>query len=63
MDRRVVEHGLSSAVLTRDVERGVRLAKRIQAGMTHVKDWLMDDEPNKAFGGEKAAGLGRFDGR
>ncbi len=46
------EYGLSSAVFTRDAERGVRLAKRIQAGMTHVNDWPVDDEPNTAFGGE-----------
>jgi aldehyde dehydrogenase (NAD+) len=56
------EYGLSSAVFTRDVERGVQVAKRIQAGMTHVNDWPIDDEPNTAFGGEKASGLGRFGG-
>jgi aldehyde dehydrogenase (NAD+) len=57
------EYGLSSAVFTRDVERGVRVAKRIEAGMTHVNDWPVDDEPNTAFGGEKASGLGRFGGQ
>jgi acyl-CoA reductase-like NAD-dependent aldehyde dehydrogenase len=49
-------------MLTRDGERGVRVAKRIRAGMTHVNDWPVDDEPNTAFGGEKASGLGRFGG-
>ncbi|WP_437306442.1 aldehyde dehydrogenase family protein [Sorangium sp. So ce388] len=56
------EYGLSSSVFTRDVERGVRVAKRIVAGMTHVNDWPVDDEANTAFGGEKASGLGRFGG-
>lgn len=56
------EYGLSSAVFTRDGERGVCVAKRIRAGMTHVNDWPVDDEPNTAFGGEKASGLGRFGG-
>jgi aldehyde dehydrogenase (NAD+) len=57
------EYGLSSAIFTRDVERGVRLALRIEAGMTHVNDVPVNDEPNTAFGGEKASGVGRFGGR
>lgn len=56
------EYGLSSAVFTRDFERGVRVARRIQAGMTHVNDWPVNDEANTAFGGEKASGVGRFGG-
>ena len=56
------EYGLSSAVFTRDVERGVRISQRIDAGMTHVNDAPVNDEPNTAFGGEKASGLGRFGG-
>ncbi len=56
------EYGLSSAVFTRDVDRGLRVAHRIQAGMTHVNDWPANDEPNAPFGGEKASGLGRFGG-
>ncbi len=56
------EYGLSSAVFTRDVDRGVRLARRLQVGMTHVNDMATNDEPNTAFGGEKASGLGRFGG-
>jgi aldehyde dehydrogenase (NAD+) len=31
--------------------------------MTHINDWPVNDEPNAAFGGEKASGLGRFGGR
>jgi aldehyde dehydrogenase (NAD+) len=56
------EYGLSSAVFTRDAERGVRVAKRIDAGMTHVNDWPLNEEANTAFGGEKASGIGRFGG-
>lgn len=56
------EHGLSSAVHTRDVERGVRFALGIDAGMTHVNDQPVNDQVNSAFGGEKASGLGRFNG-
>ncbi|MUL41290.1 aldehyde dehydrogenase family protein [Streptomonospora sp. PA3] len=56
------EYGLSSAVYTADAERGVRFAQRVQAGMTHVNDTTVNDEPNTAFGGEKASGIGRFGG-
>jgi aldehyde dehydrogenase (NAD+) len=56
------EYGLSSAVITRDVERGVLFAQRIEAGMTHVNDSPVNDDANTAFGGEKASGLGRFGG-
>ena len=56
------EFGLSSAVFTRDVERGVRFARGIKAGMTHVNDSTVNDEPNIMFGGEKNSGIGRFNG-
>jgi aldehyde dehydrogenase (NAD+) len=54
------EFGLSSAVFTRDLERGVNFAKRVEAGMTHVNDITVEDEANAPFGGEKNSGLGRF---
>jgi aldehyde dehydrogenase (NAD+) len=57
------EYGLSSAVFTRDGERGVRFARRIEAGMTHVNDSPINDDANTAFGGEGASGIGRFGGR
>jgi aldehyde dehydrogenase (NAD+) len=38
------------------------MAKRLDAGMTHVNDWPVNDEPNTAYGGEKASGIGRFGG-
>ena len=57
------EFGLSSCVFTREVYRGVRVAQRLEYGMTHVNDSPVNDEPNTAFGGEKASGLGRFGGR
>lgn len=56
------EYGLSSAVFTGSLERGVRFAQGIQAGMTHVNDMPVNDAPNAAFGGEKSSGLGRFNG-
>ena len=55
-------YGLSSAVFTRGMERGVRFARGIVAGMTHINDMTVDDQPNAPFGGEKNSGLGRFNG-
>ena len=57
------EHGLSSSVFTRDVERGVRFARQVEAGMTHVNDQPVNDLPFSPFGGEKNSGIGRFNGR
>lgn len=55
--------GLSSAVFTRDRERGVRFALGLQVGMTHVNDTSVNDMPNNPFGGEKNSGIGRFNGQ
>ena len=38
-------YGLSGAVHTGDVERGVRFAQRIDTGMIHVNDGTIGDEP------------------
>jgi aldehyde dehydrogenase (NAD+) len=54
------EFGLSSAVFTRDEARGVRFALQVEAGMTHVNDISVNDDPSNLFGGEKNSGLGRF---
>ena len=56
------EYGLSSAVHTRDRERGTRFALQVLAGMTHVNDSPVNEEDNTAYGGEKLSGLGRFGG-
>src|SRR5690606_21252548 len=56
------EYGLSSAVFTASLERGVQFARRIRAGMTHINDIPVNDEPNAPFGGEKNSALGRFSG-
>jgi aldehyde dehydrogenase (NAD+) len=56
-------YGLSSAVFSSDVDRAVRFARRIEAGMTHINDSPVNDDVNTAFGGEKASGIGRFGGQ
>ncbi|MFD9125670.1 aldehyde dehydrogenase family protein [Kitasatospora sp. NPDC059571] len=54
--------GLSGAVHTGDIERGVRLARRIETGMIHINDGTIADEPIVPFGGEKNSGVGRLNG-
>jgi len=55
-------YGLSSAVFTNDLERGIEFALRVEAGMTHVNDTTVHDDVHVAFGGVKQSGLGRFGG-
>lgn len=57
------EYGLSGAVHTGDVERGVRVARQIDTGMIHVNDASIHDEPIVAFGGSKHSGIGRLNGQ
>ena len=56
-------YGLSGAIHTKDVEYGAELAKQIESGMVHVNDGTINDDPLIAFGGEKASGVGRLNGR
>lgn len=55
-------YGLSSAVLTKDYELGLWLAERLEAGMVHINDSTVLDEPQAPFGGVKNSGLGRMGG-
>jgi aldehyde dehydrogenase (NAD+) len=45
-------YGLSSSVFTQDLERGLRFARQVRAGMTHINDTTVNYEPNTAFGGQ-----------
>ena len=54
--------GLSGAVHTANIERGVQFAKQVHTGMIHVNDITINDEPIVAFGGEKQSGIGRLNG-
>ena len=57
------EYGLSASVFTRDVARGLKVAKRIKSGICHVNGPTVHDEPQMPFGGVKASGYGRFGGK
>ncbi|MCB5363817.1 aldehyde dehydrogenase [Pusillimonas sp. CC-YST705] len=55
--------GLSSAVFTKDVARGWRVARRIESGICHVNGPTVHDEAQMPFGGVKDSGWGRFGGK
>ncbi len=57
------QYGLSAAVFTRDVARGLRVARRIHSGICHVNGPTVHDEAQMPFGGVGASGYGRFGGR
>jgi len=56
-------YGLSAGIITSDPERGLELARRLEAGIVHVNDQPVHDEPQMPFGGVKDSGWGRFGGR
>jgi benzaldehyde dehydrogenase (NAD) len=57
------EYGLSLGILTRDVMRGLELARKIPTGIVHINEQTVDDEPNIPFGGIFDSGTGtRFGG-
>ena len=55
-------YGLSSGIITQDADRGLALAQQIDAGIVHVNDQTVGDEPQMPFGGVKDSGFGRFGG-
>ena len=55
-------YGLAAGILTRDADRALALAERIEAGIVHINDQPVNDEPQVPFGGVKDSGYGRFGG-
>src|SRR5690606_11106152 len=56
------EYGLSASVFTRDVARGLKVARRIQSGICHVNGPTVHDEAQMTFGGMHGSGCGGFGG-
>jgi aldehyde dehydrogenase (NAD+) len=54
--------GLSSAVVTNDLQKAMDFALRSESGMVHINDTTISDEPHIAFGGVKDSGFGREGG-
>ena len=57
------EYGLSAAVFTRDIARGLKVARQIKSGICHINGPTVHDEAQMPFGGVKASGYGRFGGK
>ena len=57
------EYGLSAALFTRDIARGIELARQIESGICHINGPTVHDEAQMPFGGVKASGYGRFGGK
>lgn len=57
------EYGLAAAVFGRDSTRALNVAMRVQAGHVHVNGSTVQNEAQAPYGGTKASGYGRFDGR
>lgn len=55
-------HGLSAAVFTKDLAKGMRVAEKIKSGTVVINDTTQWFEPHIAFGGYKWSGLGREGG-
>jgi aldehyde dehydrogenase (NAD+) len=55
-------YGLSAGVITNDLQKAMDLALRLEAGMVHINDTTVSDEPHVPFGGIKNSGFGREGG-
>ncbi|BCH31689.1 salicylaldehyde dehydrogenase [Mesorhizobium sp. L-8-10] len=57
------EYGLSAAVFSKDVQRALAVAARIESGICHINGPTVHDEAQMPFGGIKGSGYGRFGGK
>ncbi len=56
------DYGLSSAVITNDLQKAIAISEGIEAGMIHINGPCVRDEPVIPFGGVKGSGTGREGG-
>jgi aldehyde dehydrogenase (NAD+) len=56
-------YGLSSAVLTNDLQLAMKFAMGLDAGMVHINSSTIHDEPHIPFGGVKDSGFSREGGQ
>jgi benzaldehyde dehydrogenase (NAD) len=52
------EYGLAAAVQTGSIDRGMRMAKRLRAGMVHINDQTVNDVTQSPMGGVGHSGNG-----
>ena len=56
-------YGLSAGIITRDVNKALDMARKLECGMVHINDSSLNDECNAPFGGVKYSGMGRVGGK
>jgi vanillin dehydrogenase len=56
-------YGLSCGIITRDLQKGLAIADRIESGMVHINESSTADEPHVPFGGVKDSGWGKMGGK
>jgi len=54
------KYGLSAAVFSRDFNRALAVAGRIDSGICHINSPTVQDQAQMPFGGVKDSGYGRF---
>jgi acyl-CoA reductase-like NAD-dependent aldehyde dehydrogenase len=52
------EFGLGASIWTNDIDRGIRLARKVESGIVSVNEMVKSD-PRLPFGGIKKSGIGR----
>jgi acyl-CoA reductase-like NAD-dependent aldehyde dehydrogenase len=57
------DYGLSGAIFSRDINKAMKIAERMETGMCHINGSTVHDEPQMPFGGVKSSGWGRFGGK
>ncbi len=56
------DYGLSSAVITNDLQKAIALSEGLESGAVHINGPSVRDEPVIPFGGVKQSGFGREGG-
>lgn len=56
-------YGLSAAVFTKDIAKGIKVANQIASGICHINGATVHDEAQMPFGGVGESGYGRFGGQ
>jgi benzaldehyde dehydrogenase (NAD) len=56
------EYGLAGAIFSRDINKAMKIAEKMETGICHVNGATVHDEPQMPFGGVKESGWGRLGG-
>lgn len=55
-------YGLSAGIITRNLQKGLEIAERLETGAVHVNESSLADDPQAPLGGVKESGYGRHNG-